>query len=29
MHPLVTDLDDDTLRHELLRLSRELLELPN
>ena len=27
MHPLVADLDDDTLRRELLRLGRELLDL--
>ena len=28
MHPLVMDLDDETLRCELLRLSKQLLDLP-
>jgi hypothetical protein len=28
MHPLVADLDDDTLRHQLLRLARRFLDLP-
>jgi AcrR family transcriptional regulator len=28
MHPLVADLDDDTLHSELLRLARRFLELP-
>ena len=26
MHPLVADLDDDTLRTELLRITRQFLE---
>jgi AcrR family transcriptional regulator len=29
MHPLVADLDDDTLRTELLRLTRRILDLPD
>jgi AcrR family transcriptional regulator len=29
MHPLVVDLDDDTLRAELLRMARRLLDLPD
>jgi AcrR family transcriptional regulator len=28
MHPLVADLDDDTLREQLLRLARRFLDLP-
>ncbi len=28
MHPLVADLDDDTLRSQLLRLARRFLDLP-
>ena len=28
MHPLVVDLDDETLRVELLRLARRFLGLP-
>jgi len=28
MHPLVMDLDDDTLRSQLLRLTLRLLDLP-
>ena len=28
MHPLVVDLDDDTLRSYLLRLARRFLDLP-
>jgi hypothetical protein len=28
MHPLVADLDDETLRAELLRLARRFLDLP-
>ena len=28
MHPLVVDLDDDTLRIHLLHLARRLLNLP-
>jgi AcrR family transcriptional regulator len=28
MHPFVVDLDDDTLRHELVRLARRFLGLP-
>jgi hypothetical protein len=28
MHPLVADLDDDTLRSELLHLGRRFLQLP-
>jgi AcrR family transcriptional regulator len=28
MHPLVADLDDDTLRRQLLRLARRFLDLP-
>ena len=28
MHPLVADLDDETLRSQLLSLSRQLLDLP-
>lgn len=28
MHPLVVDLDDDTLRRELLQLARRLFQLP-
>jgi AcrR family transcriptional regulator len=29
MHPLVADLDDDTLRSELLHLTRRILDLPD
>jgi AcrR family transcriptional regulator len=29
MHPLVADLDDDTLRAQLLRLARRFLDLPD
>jgi AcrR family transcriptional regulator len=29
MHPLVADLDDDTLRSQLLRLARRFLDLPD
>jgi AcrR family transcriptional regulator len=29
MHPLVTDLDDDTLRAQLLHLARRFLEMPD
>jgi len=29
MHPLVVDLDDDTLRAQLLRLARRFLDLPD
>jgi AcrR family transcriptional regulator len=29
MHPLVTDLDDETLRAQLLRLARRFLDLPD
>ena len=29
MHPLVADLDDDTLRTQLLRLTRRLLDVPD
>jgi hypothetical protein len=29
VYPLVIDLDDDTLRHELLRLARRLFDLPD
>lgn len=29
MHPLVTDLDDDVLRSQLLRLARRFLDLPS
>jgi hypothetical protein len=28
VHPLVADLDDDTLRSQLLELARRLLDLP-
>jgi len=28
MHPFVVDLDDETMRTELLRLARRLLDLP-
>jgi hypothetical protein len=28
MHPLVADLDDDTLRSQLLYLARRFLDLP-
>jgi hypothetical protein len=28
MHPLVADLDDETLRRQLLRLARRFLDLP-
>jgi hypothetical protein len=29
MHPLVSDLDDDTLRAQLLHLARRFLDLPD
>ncbi|MGE0215794.1 TetR/AcrR family transcriptional regulator [Mycolicibacterium sp.] len=29
MHPLVSDIDDDTLRRELLRYTRRLIDLPD
>jgi len=29
MHPLVADLDDDTLRAQLLHLARRFLDLPD
>ena len=28
MHPLVTDVDDDTLRTQILKVTRRILDLP-